>query len=63
MHNRPEKGPINVWESASILLYLARTFDRQYTFWFVDEDLQQEALNWIFFLQVRHVCSRDRCSD
>ncbi|KDE02231.1 hypothetical protein MVLG_07202 [Microbotryum lychnidis-dioicae p1A1 Lamole] len=49
--NREGKKPINVWESASILLYLARTYDTKYEFHFEDPDLQTEMMNWIFFVQ------------
>ncbi|KAK4048971.1 Glutathione S-transferase 2 [Microbotryomycetes sp. JL221] len=49
--NREGKKPINVWESASILLYLAKTYDTNYEFHFKDEDLHTEMLNWLFFLQ------------
>ncbi|GAA5875335.1 hypothetical protein JCM8547_003207 [Rhodosporidiobolus lusitaniae] len=49
--NRSGKKPINVWESASILLYLTKTYDTKGEFWFPnDEDLQTELLNWLFFL-------------
>ncbi|KAK4046945.1 Glutathione S-transferase 2 [Microbotryomycetes sp. JL201] len=49
--NREGKKPIKVWESASILLYLAKTYDKGFVFHFKDEDLQTEMLNWIFFIQ------------
>ncbi|GAA5889576.1 hypothetical protein JCM6882_007073 [Rhodosporidiobolus microsporus] len=46
------KKPINVWESASMLFYLAKTYDSAGTFWFPDdEDLQTELVNWLFFIQ------------
>ncbi|GAA5980780.1 hypothetical protein JCM11641_002649 [Rhodosporidiobolus odoratus] len=46
------KKPINVWESASMLLYLAKEYDVESKFWFKDdEDLHQEMLNWLFFIQ------------
>ncbi|GAA5917667.1 hypothetical protein JCM5296_007442 [Sporobolomyces johnsonii] len=51
LDNREGKKPIKVWESASILLYLARNYDKDYLFHFEDDDLHQEMLNWIFFLQ------------
>ncbi|GAA5827383.1 hypothetical protein JCM11251_003788 [Rhodosporidiobolus azoricus] len=50
--NRANGKPINVWESSSILLYMAKTYDTKGEFWFKeDEDLQTELLNWIFFIQ------------
>ncbi|GAA5999727.1 uncharacterized protein JCM10292_003720 [Rhodotorula paludigena] len=51
LDNREGKKPINVWESASMLLYLAKTYDTGFNFHFQDEDLQTELLNWIFFIQ------------
>lgn len=52
LDNREGKKPIKVWESASILLYIAKTYDTDATFHFKDEDLQTELLNWIFFMCV-----------
>ncbi|KAK4702464.1 glutathione S-transferase, partial [Phenoliferia sp. Uapishka_3] len=49
--NREGKKPINVWESASILLYLSKTYDTKFAFHFEDEDEETEMINWIFFLQ------------
>ncbi|KAM0791847.1 hypothetical protein ACM66B_004104 [Microbotryomycetes sp. NB124-2] len=49
--NREGKNPINVWESASILLYLAKTYDKDFVFHFKEDDLQTELLNWVFFIQ------------
>ncbi|GAA5875331.1 hypothetical protein JCM8547_003206 [Rhodosporidiobolus lusitaniae] len=50
--NRQGMKPINVWESASILLYLTKTYDTKGEFWFAnDEDLQTELVNWLFFTQ------------
>ena len=49
VHNRPDQAPLAVFESASILLYLARTFDRAGHFHFTgadDDDLEQEMLDW-----------------
>lgn len=45
------KDPINVWESASILLYLGRVYDKDHVFNFASPKEEQEMLNWIFFLQ------------
>ncbi|KAJ7721288.1 glutathione S-transferase [Mycena metata] len=45
------QAPVNVWESASILLYLARVYDANHVFHFSDPAEEQELLNWIFFLQ------------
>ncbi|KAJ6556095.1 hypothetical protein B0H19DRAFT_1262205 [Mycena capillaripes] len=44
------QAPVNVWESASILLYLARVYDTGHVFHFSDPAEQQELLNWIFFM-------------
>lgn len=49
LHNRPDKPPLAVFESASILLYLARTFDKGFRFHFEDDDLEQEMLDWCFW--------------
>ncbi|KAK4698253.1 glutathione S-transferase, partial [Phenoliferia sp. Uapishka_3] len=49
--NREGKKPINVWESASILLYLSKTYDTKFAFHFEDEDEETEMINWIMFLQ------------
>jgi len=45
------QAPVNVWESASILLYLARVYDTNHVFHFSDPAEEQELLNWIFFVQ------------
>lgn len=47
------KDPINVWESASILLYLGRVYDKDHVFNFASPKEEQEMLNWIFFLCVK----------
>ncbi|GAA5917668.1 hypothetical protein JCM5296_007443 [Sporobolomyces johnsonii] len=49
--NRADKPPIHIWESASILLYLARTYDTAFNYHFEDDDLHQEMLNFMFFIQ------------
>lgn len=49
--NRPNKKPAYVWESASILRYLERTYDTQKVLGFEDPDLQTEMDNWIFWTQ------------
>ncbi|GAA6010041.1 hypothetical protein JCM10207_007531 [Rhodosporidiobolus poonsookiae] len=50
--NREGKKPLHIWESASILLYLSKTYDTKGLYWFAeDDDLQTEMLNWIFFFQ------------
>lgn len=41
-------------QSASILLYLTRVYDTNHVFHFKDEDMQQEMMNWIFFMFVLH---------
>jgi len=45
------QAPVNVWESASILLYLARVYDVNHVLDFEQPAEQQEMLNWLFFLQ------------
>ncbi|GAA5922825.1 hypothetical protein JCM3775_006150 [Rhodotorula graminis] len=50
LDNRPTKGPIRVFESVSILLYLAKTYDTDGAFWFKDDDdLQTELVSWCAF--------------
>ncbi|KAM0746518.1 glutathione S-transferase [Meredithblackwellia eburnea MCA 4105] len=48
---RDGKKTINIWESASILQYLAKTYDVDYNFHFKDEDDETEMTNWLHFLQ------------
>ncbi|KAI0264016.1 glutathione S-transferase-like protein [Gloeopeniophorella convolvens] len=46
------RGDFNVFESASILLYLAQYYDKDHVFWFnpaTDPDNYSEMLQWIFF--------------
>jgi glutathione S-transferase len=39
----------NVFESASILLWLVENYDKDNKFWFEDPLLRSKALSWIFF--------------
>jgi len=39
----------NVFESASILLWLVENYDTENKFWFEDKLLRSKALSWIFF--------------
>ncbi|KAL7418270.1 Glutathione S-transferase 2 [Cryptotrichosporon argae] len=39
----------NVFESASILLWLTEQYDKENKFWFSDPLLKSKALSWIFF--------------
>jgi len=39
----------NVFESASILLWLVENYDKDNKFWFEDKLLRSKALSWIFF--------------
>jgi glutathione S-transferase len=39
----------NVFESASILLWLVENYDTENKFWFDDKLLRSKALSWIFF--------------
>ena len=41
------RNNFNVWETASILLYLGRHYDKQKNFGFSDPDEEQEMLNWM----------------
>ncbi|OWZ63746.1 hypothetical protein AYX15_04322 [Cryptococcus neoformans] len=43
------KGGHNVFESASILLWLVERYDKEYKFWFKDPLEKSQALSWIFF--------------
>ncbi|BGP17559.1 hypothetical protein JCM10213_004100 [Rhodosporidiobolus nylandii] len=45
------KPPLRVFESASILLYLAKKFDTACTFHFKDEQLEAEMISWVFWTQ------------
>ncbi|GAA5889578.1 hypothetical protein JCM6882_007074 [Rhodosporidiobolus microsporus] len=49
--NRPGKKPITVFESASILLYLARAYDQKFSFSFEDDNLHSEMMSWIIWAQ------------
>ncbi|TNY24294.1 putative glutathione S-transferase [Rhodotorula diobovata] len=50
LDNRESKSPIRVFESMSILLYIAKTCDTDGAFWFKDdEDLQTELVSWLAF--------------
>ncbi|GAA5872907.1 hypothetical protein JCM3774_004874 [Rhodotorula dairenensis] len=45
------RAPVHVWESASILRYLARTYDTRHVLGFEDPDLETQMDNWIFWTQ------------
>lgn len=48
--NRPNgQSPIHVWESASILRYLEKTYDSRHLLGFEDPDLDTQMNNWIFW--------------
>lgn len=48
--NRPDgQSPIYVWESASILRYLEKTYDSARLLGFEDPDLDTQMTNWIFW--------------
>lgn len=49
--NRPTKPQFKVFESGSILYFLARTFDKEFKYHFDDEELEQAMLDWIFWSQ------------
>ncbi|KAG0653773.1 glutathione S- transferase, nitrogen catabolite repression regulator [Rhodotorula mucilaginosa] len=50
--NRPNgQPPIHVWESASILRYLEKTYDSRHLLGFEDPDLDTQMNNWIFWVQ------------
>ncbi|GAA5987245.1 hypothetical protein JCM10908_001876 [Rhodotorula pacifica] len=51
LDNRESKGPLRVFESAAILLYLAKEYDTKFQFHFEDNDLETEMISWIFFIQ------------
>ncbi|WVR07835.1 hypothetical protein IAU60_004878 [Kwoniella sp. DSM 27419] len=42
-------GGHNVWESASILLWLIERYDKDHKFSFADPNERSDALSWIFF--------------
>ncbi|RSH91650.1 hypothetical protein EHS25_009019 [Saitozyma podzolica] len=42
-------GGHNVFESASILIWLVENYDKDNHFWFSDAKLRSKALSWIFF--------------
>lgn len=43
------RAPVHAWESASILRYLARTYDSHHVLGFEDPDLETQMDNWIFW--------------
>lgn len=43
------QGGLDVWESASIELYLQEQYDPDAKFWFKDVKGRTDALSWIFF--------------
>lgn len=43
------QNKLNVWESASIELYLQQLYDPDNKFWFTDVKGRADALSWIFF--------------
>ncbi|GAA5896050.1 glutathione S-transferase family protein [Sporobolomyces salmoneus] len=49
LDNRVGKKPIRVFESGSILRYLAKIYDKEYEFHFEDSDLETEMESWIEF--------------
>ncbi|WVW85950.1 hypothetical protein I302_107988 [Kwoniella bestiolae CBS 10118] len=42
-------GGHNIWESASILLWLIEQYDKDHKFSFTDAKLRADTLSWIFF--------------
>lgn len=51
--NRPNgQPPLHVWESASILRYLEKTYDSRHLLGFEDPDLDTQMNNWIFWVCV-----------
>ncbi|BGP56425.1 Glutathione S-transferase 2 [Rhodotorula sphaerocarpa] len=51
LDNREGKEPLRVFESAAILMYLAKAYDTDFHFHFKDDDLETEMISWIFFIQ------------
>jgi len=49
LDNREGKKPIRVWESGSILQYLATHYDKKFEYHFEDPDLETEMISWINF--------------
>lgn len=52
LDNREGKEPLRVFESAAILMYLAKAYDTDFHFHFKDDDLETEMISWIFFMSV-----------
>lgn len=52
LDNREGKEPLRVFESAAILMYLAKAYDTDFRFHFKDDDLETEMISWIFFMSV-----------
>lgn len=48
-HNAPDSKPISVFESGSILLYLAEKYDVQGKFLSKDTRTRTDTLTWLFF--------------
>lgn len=51
LDNLPNQPPVKVFESASILLYLCKTYDLEYKYWFKESRLDTELISWLFWTQ------------
>ena len=46
----PDGKGHQVFESASIMLWLVENYDQEYKFWFKDPVERSQALSWIYFI-------------